>query len=413
MRPRGRTKLAVLGFLLVLVGGLASALGLFGVIEVARNGGYLTSVGWVSLLAGPAMVVAGVVILVRLHRRWGPPESYGPGTVVYAWSRRSLIGSSLFSAVGALVFLFIGLSNLIGGLHNLVEGHGFTGHGGGLWSAFLGIVGLGFGLTALALFVLTVRRLDHQDPLFVVDEEGIECALGQFAWRHIDRVLQVTQVTGSGDEKKVHRRLAFVLRAETMRRPVERPYEAEDVVAFAPFGFVIGITNGTKQANAALAAYGHAPVNGELSELVPAPPPGPAVEPPPAPAPAREPGPIQTSASHELPWPSAAGWQATSPSEREAPPGEHGGKRPVRGIRRGLLVALGGVMVLVGGLMTIGIIGASTSRHDNPSVGGLVAGLIIGLALVGGGGALMYRLLRRREPIEAPGPAAGIAGRST
>src|SRR5215469_10473885 len=153
MPAQRRTTLAVIGFLLVLVGGLASLLGGFGLIEVARNGGYLTGVGWASLVAGPAMLVAGVAVLVRWHRRWGPPESYGTGSVVYAWTRRSLIGTNLFAAVCAVVFLFIGLSNLIGGLHNVVDGHGFTGHGGGLWTAFLGIVGLSFGLTAALLWV--------------------------------------------------------------------------------------------------------------------------------------------------------------------------------------------------------------------------------------------------------------------
>jgi hypothetical protein len=372
-----------LGFLLVLVGGWASILGVIGLIEVARSSGYLTNAGWAYLLAGPAMVVAGVVILVRLHRRWGPAESYGASTAVFAWTRRSLIGLSIWFTVSGLIAFGIGIFGVIDGVRNLVAGHA-----GGLWTLFVGVVFLGYALGAGTAWVLNVRRLDHQDPLFIVDDGGVECAHGRFAWRDIDRVLQVTEVTGSGDGKVVHRRLAFVLRDETAGRPVERPYDDEDA-ALTPFGFMLGVTNCTNEANAALAAFGRAPVQGELSELVPAEPVAP------LPVPAVEVGAVLTGGEPPPYWPPPPGWQAASPLEGEGAIAVHEDKHSDRGIRHGLLIVLGVVMVLVGGLLTIGGI-TTTSRNGDLEVAPFVVDLTLGLALLAGAGLILFRRLRRR-----------------
>jgi hypothetical protein len=391
---RRRTTFAVIGFLLVLVGGLVCLLAVVGLIQVARNRGYLTSIGWISLLAGPAMVVAGVVILVRLHRRWGLPESYGSGTVVYAWSRRSLIGWNLLAAAAALFFLFFGLGSLVDGLQHLVGGHGFTGHGGGLWAAFVGVVWFTLGLGAVSMWVVTVRRLDHQDPLLVVDDGGIECAQGRFSWRDIDRILQVTEVTGSGDGKTVHRRLAFVLRDGTTRRPVERPYDDEEAVAVSPFGFVLGITNCTKEANAALAAYGHAPVKGELSELVPA---------------------ALPVGEHHVPLTPPVVYPVrtqtpSEPSEWQAAPAA-GREKPLVRVRRALLIIVGAAMVLVGVITIIGIVHDMATHKNKSGVGASVGALVIGVSLVVGGGAIMrHQLRRRRRSTEGTSSADWLPG---
>jgi hypothetical protein len=410
VRARRRTFLAVLGFLLLLVGGLASIAGVAALIALA-TGRYqqLTTFGWSDVFVGPALVGVGALILVKLHRRWRGAESYGPGTIVLAWSRRSLIWWNVFLTLVALIALAIGLGNVIEGLRNLVAGHGFTGHGGGLWTAFLGVVGLGFGLGAAIAWVENVRRLDHQDPLFMADDEGIECASGRFSWRDIDRVLQLTEVTGSGENKTVHRSLAFVLSEEATPRRVERAYLEEDA-ALAPFGFVLEITHCTNQANAALTAYGHTPVKGELSELLPpeqseAPSPNPPLLVEPA-SPAES---ATESPSGEAPfWPPPPNWADPTP-----PPGVAVG-RPARvehsfarNVRDGLLLALGLVLMLGGALVIIGLIGNQTSSHQKSSVGGFVGGLIFGLLVVAGGVALIRRLRRKRkQPNLAPSDPA-------
>jgi hypothetical protein len=75
----------------------------------------------------------------------------------------------------------------------------------------------------------------------------------------------------------------------------------------------------------------------------------------------------------------------------------HEAKRPARGILRGLLIALGVVMVLTGGLLIIGGIGVTTSRKDN-WVAGLIVDLTLGPALVTGGVIVFRRLRPRRAP---------------
>jgi hypothetical protein len=74
---------------------------------------------------------------------------------------------------------------------------------------------------------------------------------------------------------------------------------------------------------------------------------------------------------------------------------------------------LGVGLVLVGGLLIIGALGADTSRNDKPTVAGLVASLVIGLGLMVGGGVLLYRLRRTRKTAEVPDTPAGIAPHSS
>jgi MFS family permease len=414
VRPRGRTVLAVLGFLIVLVGGWATLIGAITLIGIADGKyGALTSAGWAYVFGGPLLVVAGVAVLVRLHRRWRTAESR-PGLVVYAWSRRALIVLNLLMAVGALVFFAIGLAGVIDGLRHLIAGHA-----GGLWTGLLGVVGLSFGFSALVAWIGTVRRLDHQDPLFMVDDSGIECAQGRLAWRDIDRVLELTEVSGSGDSKRVDRALAFVLRDGKTPQPVERAYD--EGAALAPFGLLIGITNCTTQANSALAAYGYAPVKSELSELLPneaeVPPPRPAL------APGSDDPKIQTADSIGTPpryAPPRPGWDPSVEQPEVAIDGIEETEaaaegvlvrdkpRLVRRIRNSLLVVLSLIMLLVGGLVIVGSIVGLASRNGNTGVGGLVVSLLIGLAIAAGGVFLMRRLLRRRKPTEATEPQAEI-----
>jgi len=184
---------------------------------------------------------------------------------VYAMSRWQLLGANLTFPVVALVGIVFGPIFLIAGLRELTRGH-VT----GIVVAFFGCGGLylAFWLGRASIQSFRLRR--HQDPYFLVDDLGIECARGRFAWRDILRVVEVVDPTGDSSSL---RSLIFILHEGATPQPVESPYldgfdkEAIAAANLTRYGLELSINQCKKQAHAALATYGYVPMKAERKEL--------------------------------------------------------------------------------------------------------------------------------------------------
>ena len=135
---------------------------------------------------------------------------------------------------------------------------------------FFGVGGLYLAVWLGRASIQSFRLWRRQDPYFLVDDHGIECARGRFSWHDILRVVEVIDPTGDSSSL---RSLVFVLHEGVAPEPVESRYldglDKEAIAAAIPtsYGLELSINQCKKQAHAALAAYGYAPVKAERKEL--------------------------------------------------------------------------------------------------------------------------------------------------
>jgi hypothetical protein len=268
MRAFARSVLPLLGLFIALLGGVVF---LIAVVVLIKYGN-LSTFGRELLVGGAVATVAGIVLVRRGIRE----PSYLSGSEearvgdVYALGRRSLLTMNVFAPLLALVGLIAGPLFLVGGLVGLVTGPGFGDRVGGLFLAGFGVGGiyLAFWMGRGSVQSFQLRR--HQDPYFVVDGHGIECARGRFSWRDIDRVVEVADPVG--DDRKL-RSLIFRLHEGTVPQRVERAYldgmdhELIGAAKLTAYGLELTIGNCAKQARSTLAAQGHTAVEVERKEL--------------------------------------------------------------------------------------------------------------------------------------------------
>src|SRR5262249_16843237 len=144
-----------------------------------------------------------------------------------------------------------------------------VGHVSGLLVALFGAFFLYLAFWLGRASLQTLRLWRRQDPYFMVDDRGIECARGRFSWRDILRVVEV--IEGEGGVRS----LVFILHDGAAPQPAESPYldgVDKDAIAAATVtshGLELSINQCKEQAYAALAAYGFVPVKAERKELSP------------------------------------------------------------------------------------------------------------------------------------------------
>jgi hypothetical protein len=166
---------------------------------------------------------------------------------VYAETRGALL-------TGLIMGLSVMLAALVGGVIVLADhspGDRFPG-------ALVIVAGVFFGGFCLWCF----RLLRHQDPYLRVDDQGIECALGRFAWRDIRRVVSVDNYEGPSS-------MIFVLEEGTTPQPAERTYSKRNILREPPRLTRVGLeVQYFTQALPALAEQGHVPVHTTIEELL-------------------------------------------------------------------------------------------------------------------------------------------------
>jgi hypothetical protein len=268
MRALGRSVLPVLGLFAALAGG---AVVLFAV-GVRVWAGSLSTFGQGLFVGGAAATVVGFV-LVRLGIRT-PGDVPGSDVArvgdVYAMGRRSLLAMNVFAPLLALVGLVAGPLFLVGGVLQLIQGPGVWNRVGGLVLAWFGIGGVFLAIWMGRGSVQSFQLRHHQDPYFLVDDHGIECARGRFSWRDIDRVVEVADPVG--EDRKLHS-LIFRLHEGATSRRAERAYldgmdsELIGAASLTAYGLELTIGNCGKHARSTLSAYGHAPVKAEREGL--------------------------------------------------------------------------------------------------------------------------------------------------
>ena len=277
----GRFFVPVLGLFMALVGGALFLLSMYVLISAGSFEG-LSTIGRAFLLGGPATAVLGVV-LVRRRTRGSYMDGGDPGRAgdVYALPRRSVLAMNVWAPLLALVGLVFGPLLLIGGLVQLVEGPGFGDRVSGLFLIPFGIGGIFLAGWMGRGSIQALQLRHHQDPYFLVDDHGIECAQGRVSWRDNDRVAEVMDPVG--DERKL-RTLIVRLREGATPQRVERTYldgMDDDLIGAASltaYGLELTIGHCAEQAHSALSAYGHSPVRVERTELLQTPEPSEATE---------------------------------------------------------------------------------------------------------------------------------------
>jgi hypothetical protein len=267
---------------MALGGGVVFLFAMYVLLSVGSYQG-LSTFGRALLLGGPLIAVVGVVLVRR-----GIRGNYMDGTEtsragdVYAMGRRSVLAMNVWAPLLSLVGLIFGPLFLVGGAMQVVEGPGFGDRVGGLF-----LVPFGFGLIFLAGWmgrgsIQAFQLRHHQDPYFLVDDHGIECARGRFAWRDVDRVVEVMDPVG--DERKLASLIVRLHEGATPRR-VERTYldgmdnDLIGAASLTEYGLELTIGHCAKQARSALSTYGYAPVRVEREELLGGPDPSEEAEP--------------------------------------------------------------------------------------------------------------------------------------
>jgi hypothetical protein len=241
-----------------------------GVVWIKYGG--LSTFGHALFIGGAAAAVLGIVLVRIGMREPGDPPAFDPGRDgdVYAMGGRSLLAMNVFAPLLALVGLVAGPLFLVGGLVGLVTGPGFGDRVGGLFLAGFGTGGvyLAFWMGRGSVQSFQLRR--RQDPYFLVDHHGIECARGRFAWRDVERVVEVADPVG--EDRKLHS-LIFRLHDGVMPQRVEREYldgmdsELIGAASLTEYGLELTIANCAKQARSVLSAHGHTPVEAERAGL--------------------------------------------------------------------------------------------------------------------------------------------------
>ena len=126
--------------------------------------------------------------------------------MVYAESRRSLLVVLVICVPVTLGALFYGVYLLTDSSPRDVKG---------------AVVVLGSAAVIGGMFiVMPLRILRHQDPIFLLDDQGVECARGRFLWQDIREIVETTEWKDGGRI----RTLVFVLKEATTPQPVERAY---------------------------------------------------------------------------------------------------------------------------------------------------------------------------------------------
>lgn len=267
----GRFFVPVLGLFLALVGGALFLLSMYVLISAGSFEG-LSTIGRAFLLGGPLMAVLGVVLVRRRTRAsYVDGGDVGRPGDVYALRRGSVLAMNVWAPLLALVGLVFGPLLLIGGLVQLVEGPGFGDRVSGLF-----LIPFGFGGIYLAGWmgrgsIQAFQLRHHQDPYFLVDDHGIECARGRFSWRDVDRVVEVMDPVG--DDRKLRTLIVRLHDGATPLR-VERAYldgmdnDLIGAASLTEYGLELTIGNCAKQAHSALSTYGHTPVRVERTDLL-------------------------------------------------------------------------------------------------------------------------------------------------
>jgi hypothetical protein len=179
----------------------------------------------------------------------------GGSVRVYALGRGKRHKATRQTVLFTLVLGVLGVFLLLWGLVAIAFGSAGYRYFGGPVSLFMGL-----GLAVGAFLV------HSQDPYFVVDDQGVACARGRFAWRDIRRVVDVVDNPSS-------RSLIFVLQPGTRPQPVPPVYlhsggrTSVEAVSLTPYGLELTINHCEEEAHAALAAYGHPPVPAKREEL--------------------------------------------------------------------------------------------------------------------------------------------------
>jgi len=247
---------------MALVGGAAF---LFALSVLFVDGPPLSSPGLVMLWGGLVTAVVGVFLVRRGVRAPSDVARDGGGPRagdVYAMGGRSLLATNVIAPLLAVVGLIAGLIFLFAGLLAVVDGPGFGDRAVGLL-----MVGLSAGGFYLAVWmgrgtIQSYQLRRHQDPYFLVDDHGIECARGRVAWRDIHRVVEVKDSVG---EDRTLTSLIVRLHEGAMPQPAERAYldgmdkELIAAASLTPYGLELTIPNCATQARSVLSAYGHRP----------------------------------------------------------------------------------------------------------------------------------------------------------
>ena len=167
--------------------------------------------------------------------------------MVYVESRRSLWGALVIGVPVTLGALLFSVYLLTDSSPRDVNG---------------ALVSLGAAAVFGGLFVvMPFRALRHQNPYFLVDERGIECARGRFTWQDILDINETTEWKDGGRR----RTLTFSLHEATRPQPVERTYVDGMVglVVARPLltehCLEIAVGSCARRARSALASYDHAP----------------------------------------------------------------------------------------------------------------------------------------------------------